>query len=62
MVGAGEVDVLLAFEKAEALRNLDQLRRAPGDGQYAGHPADHGDSQAVSRIPKTTGCGRRWHR
>ena len=26
LVGAGEVDVLLAFEKAEALRNLKQLR------------------------------------
>jgi indolepyruvate ferredoxin oxidoreductase beta subunit len=26
LVGAGEVDVLLAFEKAEALRNLRQLR------------------------------------
>jgi indolepyruvate ferredoxin oxidoreductase beta subunit len=26
LVGAGEVDVLLAFEKAEALRNLNQLR------------------------------------
>jgi indolepyruvate ferredoxin oxidoreductase beta subunit len=26
LVGAGEVDVLLAFEKAEALRNLTQLR------------------------------------
>jgi indolepyruvate ferredoxin oxidoreductase beta subunit len=26
-VGAGEVDVFLAFEKAEALRNLFQLRR-----------------------------------
>jgi indolepyruvate ferredoxin oxidoreductase beta subunit len=27
LVGAGEVDVLLAFEKAEALRSLRQLRR-----------------------------------
>ncbi len=27
LVGAGEVDVYLAFEKAEALRNLNQLRR-----------------------------------
>lgn len=27
IVGAGEVDVYLAFEKAEALRNLGQLRR-----------------------------------
>ena len=27
LVGAGEVDVYLAFEKAEALRNLDQLRQ-----------------------------------
>lgn len=27
LVGAGEVDVFLAFEKAEALRNLFQLRR-----------------------------------
>src|SRR4030067_728941 len=26
LVGAGEVDVFLAFEKAEALRNLTQLR------------------------------------
>jgi indolepyruvate ferredoxin oxidoreductase beta subunit len=26
LVGAGEVDILLAFEKAEALRNLRQLR------------------------------------
>src|SRR5512139_363339 len=26
LVGAGEVDVLLAFEKAEALRSLKQLR------------------------------------
>ncbi|RPI84139.1 MAG: indolepyruvate ferredoxin oxidoreductase [Chloroflexi bacterium] len=26
LIGAGEVDVLLAFEKAEALRNLNQLR------------------------------------
>jgi indolepyruvate ferredoxin oxidoreductase beta subunit len=26
LVGGGEVDVLLAFEKAEALRNLNQLR------------------------------------
>jgi len=26
LVGAGEVDILLAFEKAEALRNLNQLR------------------------------------
>ncbi len=26
LVGAGEVDALLAFEKAEALRNLNQLR------------------------------------
>lgn len=26
LVGAGEVDVYLAFEKAEALRNLNQLR------------------------------------
>jgi len=26
LVGAGEVDVYLAFEKLEALRNLDQLR------------------------------------
>ncbi len=26
LVGAGEVDVLLAFEKAEALRSLNQLR------------------------------------
>ncbi len=26
LVGAGEVDVFLTFEKAEALRNLDQLR------------------------------------
>lgn len=26
LVGAGEVDVLLAFEKLEALRNLNQLR------------------------------------
>ncbi len=26
LIGAGEVDVLLAFEKAEALRNLSQLR------------------------------------
>jgi indolepyruvate ferredoxin oxidoreductase beta subunit len=26
LVGAGEVDILLAFEKAEALRNLKQLR------------------------------------
>src|SRR5512146_1945500 len=26
LVGAGEVDVFLAFEKAEALRNLAQLR------------------------------------
>lgn len=26
LVGAGEVDVYLAFEKAEALRHLDQLR------------------------------------
>jgi indolepyruvate ferredoxin oxidoreductase beta subunit len=26
LVGAGEVDVFLSFEKAEALRNLDQLR------------------------------------
>ena len=26
LVGAGEVDVLLAFEKVEALRRLDQLR------------------------------------
>jgi indolepyruvate ferredoxin oxidoreductase beta subunit len=26
LVGAGEVDVLLAFEKAEALRNLNMLR------------------------------------
>ena len=28
LVGAGEVDVLLAFEKAEALRSLGQLRPA----------------------------------
>ena len=27
LVGAGEVDVYLSFEKAEALRNLGQLRR-----------------------------------
>jgi indolepyruvate ferredoxin oxidoreductase, beta subunit len=27
LVGAGEVDILLAFEKAEALRNLNTLRR-----------------------------------
>ncbi len=27
LVGAGEVDLYLAFEKAEALRNLGQLRR-----------------------------------
>jgi indolepyruvate ferredoxin oxidoreductase beta subunit len=27
LVGAGEVDVYLSFEKAETLRNLDQLRR-----------------------------------
>jgi indolepyruvate ferredoxin oxidoreductase beta subunit len=27
LVGAGEVDVFLAFEKAEALRNLNQLRQ-----------------------------------
>ena len=27
LVGAGEVDVYLAFEKVEALRNLGQLRR-----------------------------------
>jgi indolepyruvate ferredoxin oxidoreductase, beta subunit len=27
LVGGGEVDVFLAFEKAEALRSLDQLRR-----------------------------------
>jgi indolepyruvate ferredoxin oxidoreductase beta subunit len=27
LVGAGEVDVFLAFEKAEALRNLRQLRK-----------------------------------
>jgi indolepyruvate ferredoxin oxidoreductase, beta subunit len=27
LVGAGEVDVFLAFEKAEALRNLNQLRK-----------------------------------
>lgn len=27
LVGAGEVDVFLAFEKVEALRNLGQLRR-----------------------------------
>jgi indolepyruvate ferredoxin oxidoreductase beta subunit len=27
LVGAGEVDVFLAFEKAEALRNLNQMRR-----------------------------------
>jgi indolepyruvate ferredoxin oxidoreductase beta subunit len=27
LVGAGEVDVFLAFEKVEALRNLNQLRR-----------------------------------
>jgi indolepyruvate ferredoxin oxidoreductase, beta subunit len=27
LVGAGEVDVYLAFEKAEALRNLGELRR-----------------------------------
>jgi indolepyruvate ferredoxin oxidoreductase beta subunit len=27
LVGAGEVDVLLAFEKAEALRNLNQLHK-----------------------------------
>jgi indolepyruvate ferredoxin oxidoreductase beta subunit len=27
LIGAGEVDVYLAFEKAEALRNLNQLRR-----------------------------------
>jgi indolepyruvate ferredoxin oxidoreductase, beta subunit len=27
LVGAGEVDVYLAFEKAEALRSLNQLRR-----------------------------------
>ncbi len=27
LVGAGEVDVYLAFEKIEALRNLNQLRR-----------------------------------
>ena len=27
LVGAGEVDVYLAFEKVEALRNLNQLRR-----------------------------------
>jgi indolepyruvate ferredoxin oxidoreductase beta subunit len=27
LVGAGEVDVFLAFEKAEALRSLNQLRR-----------------------------------
>jgi indolepyruvate ferredoxin oxidoreductase, beta subunit len=27
LVGGGEVDVLLAFEKAEALRSLNQLRR-----------------------------------
>jgi len=27
LIGAGEVDVYLAFEKAEALRNLTQLRR-----------------------------------
>jgi indolepyruvate ferredoxin oxidoreductase, beta subunit len=26
LVGAGEVDVFLSFEKVEALRNLDQLR------------------------------------
>lgn len=26
LVGGGEVDILLAFEKAEALRNLNQLR------------------------------------
>ena len=28
LVGAGEVDVYLAFEKVEALRNLGQLRPA----------------------------------
>jgi len=27
LIGAGEVDVYLAFEKVEALRHLDQLRR-----------------------------------
>jgi indolepyruvate ferredoxin oxidoreductase beta subunit len=27
LVGGGEVDVFLAFEKAEALRNLNQLRK-----------------------------------
>ncbi len=27
LIGAGEVDVYLAFEKVEALRNLNQLRR-----------------------------------
>jgi indolepyruvate ferredoxin oxidoreductase beta subunit len=28
LVGGGEVDVFLAFEKAEALRNLNQLRKS----------------------------------
>ena len=43
LVGAGEVDVYLAFEKAEALRNLGQLRPGrAGRGQHAGHRADHG--------------------
>ena len=44
LVGAGEVDVYLAFEKAEALRNLGQLRRgALGGDQPAGDQAGHGD-------------------
>ena len=43
LVGAGEVDVYLAFEKAEALRNLGQLRpRRAGGDQPAGDQAGYG--------------------
>ena len=42
LVGAGEVDVYLSFEKAETLRNLGQLRaRRAGGRQHAGDRAGH---------------------
>ena len=36
LVGAGEVDVFLTFEKVEALRNLDQLRPGASGGDQPG--------------------------
>ena len=52
LVGAGEVDVYLAFEKAEALRNLGQLppRRAGGD-----QPASHRAGDRHFRRPALPG-------